>query len=161
MEMKTSTKIFMGVAAAVVAFSLVNALWLTVAIHKKYEPAAQHIANILDTTPIRVLEITQLPMEPVNGVVTYPFSLGTFNIHDPKKQMMNISISTLENIRIEGDTMFIDNLHPRTPKWRLLSSPSLETVIIHYPDRPDQVINLMEERMKEQENPERPEEHWH
>jgi hypothetical protein len=142
--MKTSTKIFMGVAAAGVALSLVNALWLSVATHKKYEPAAQHIANLLDTTPIRVLEITELPGEPVN----VPFNYRNFDILNPQKQTMNISIPMLENIRVEGDTMFIDNFHPRTPKWRLFSSPSLETVIIHSPYRPDHVINLTEERMK-------------
>jgi hypothetical protein len=138
----------MGVAAAGIALSLVNALWLSTAIHKKYEPAAQHIANILDTTPIRVLEITELPMEPVNGIVPHPLLYLSFDIRDPQKQMMNITFSTLENIRIEGDTMHVDNYDPNHSLRGILSSPSLETVIIHSPYRPDRVINLMEERMK-------------
>ena len=138
--MKTSTKIFLGLAAAAVALCVVNGVVACV-MAKKYNAEAQRVVELLDATRIRVLEITYSPKFGTDHVSS-PLNRNAFSVRDTNVQYLDIAASLLENVRIEGETMYIDNYDNKRWNWRLFSSPSLETVVIRQNGAPDQVIDV-------------------
>ncbi len=138
-RIKTSTKIWLGLASVAVALCVVNAV-VARGQYKKYEALARSLVEQLDKTPIRALDITYSP-EFGGDHVSYPLGRDDFP-PSGNRQIMHISVSLFENIRIEGDTMYIENYDNYRRHWGLLSSSSLETVVIHQDGKPDEVIDM-------------------
>jgi hypothetical protein len=144
--MKTSTKIWLGLAAAAVALCVVNA-FISVEKYKIYDARARKLVERLGTVQIETLDIAFSPETTLDESNEAVGQLrGYFNnygkIDRNHMQQMRIPGRVLENIRIEGSVLYIENLDKNAAGWLWMAfiSPSLEKIVIHHAGLPDEVI---------------------
>ncbi len=129
--MKTSTKIFIGVAAVATVLCAVNFVIARVQ-YKKCEPMARALAEQLDRTPIRVVCLND--DAPVSAEHNNPVPVT----RGEGKTWLRIDKSGLQSARISGDTIFLSGTASASPRV-FFNSPDIETVIIRRGGQPDQV----------------------
>jgi hypothetical protein len=143
--MKTSTKIFMGVAAAAVALCVVNAV-IAWGQFKLYDAEARRVLAEMDAAPVTTLDVTVLQYVPQEWHETRGGSGST-------KQRLGVTGPMLVNVRVANGTMYIKDYDQLVGEW-LLVSPSLDKVILRKPGEPDRVIDIEEEEAGEAAEPE-------
>lgn len=140
--MKISTKILIGAIASGVALCMVNAFAVTPRQFKIYNTTAQSLALQLGATPIKVVDIT-LPEENREEYLGWSIDIkDRYSRNDVNYRRLNISIGSLESVRISADTLYMDSADGYFGSyWAVFTSPELETVVIHTEGRPDEVFD--------------------
>ena len=136
----------MGLAAAAVAVCVVN-VFITFAMHKKYDVEARRVLTGLDAGPIRVLEVTLSPdLEPGVAKTLRSFWRSRTKAVDTYKQRAYVSAAALEGIRIDGDRMYVEidaDSGNRVGLIRMtLTSTTLTKVVIREAGHADEVIEI-------------------
>ncbi len=143
--MKTSTKIFLGVAVAAIAICAANAINAGIQ-DKKLRPVAEKLAAQLERTDIRVVDFNSTDTCDTE-YLKYRFSRSMRGVG--YGQYLNVGADLLKTVRISGDTLFLSGNRSNT-EWYIFNSPALETVVVHKEGMPDEVMDYRptEEEMK-------------
>ena len=144
----------MGLAAASVAVCVVN-VFITFAMHKRYDVEARRILTGLDAGPIRVLELTLSPdLEPDVAETLRSFWRSRTTFFETDKQEVRVPVSLLDAVRIDGETIYIeiDTDSGNNPGSVLipLRSSTLAKVVIREAGHADEVIEIAPKPESEQ-----------
>ena len=148
--MKTSTKIFMGLAAAAVAMCVVN-VFVGVAINRKHDVEARRILAGLEAGPVGTLVVSLSPELDPDVTGMFRSVLNARNTQSGGEgQQLFVPAWMLDDIRIDGGTMYMEvdgdgSAYHLGRMWRFLSSPSLTKIVIREPGRGDEVIEIVPE----------------
>ncbi len=140
--MKTSTKIFLGVAAAAAAICAANAINAGIQ-YKKLTPVAEELAAELDRKSIRVVCLTNTDE---TGQYFERFS------RQGSRKSLNINSAALQTAYISGDTLFISGWENTHYGWEIFNSPDLETVIVRREGEPERLMDYKPAPEQEQES---------
>ena len=134
--MKTSSKIFIGVAAAFLVLCAANAIIAGIQ-HRKYKPAAEELTAQLDRAGIRIVKFDSTDANDTE-YLRYRFSRA--DSRDGKRQYLNINPAALQTARISGDTLFLSE-NKNNAGWTIFRSTGLDTVIVRQKGKPDVIMD--------------------
>jgi hypothetical protein len=142
--MKTSTKIFLGLAAVAVVWCAVNVV-VNAGRYKKYDAEARRIVAELDAGHVKRLDVTLSPeidAEASAMMRNYLKHLVTRQVSEGEsRQSLYVPASILGSVRVEEGTLYIEGLvGGRRSVSTLLESPWLETVVVREAGKADEVM---------------------
>jgi phage pi2 protein 07 len=121
-----------------VAICIVNIIASQVQ-YKQYAPVMRRIAEQLETTAIRVVDIDLLPTAGFDQ--WSPRNRNRYRRNENEWQSLHLLRPGLDNVRISADTLYIDNYENKDNDRWIFTSHELETVIIHEKGKPDEVFD--------------------